>query len=351
MSTSRPEGHHSLPSLLLGLVCALGGAACSRSTDPTGADAAVAVPTTTDATADRTATNPARDRLALAVSAFREGRLFDPSGDNALEHYAAVLALDASNAAAREALSDLFPLALARAEAAAARGDAADASRVLELLASVYPDSGAVASLRERLREPATSAVARETGVGATPGTAAPDPAPAPASMLPSILQESSAEAPSRAPIAAAPAEVAERPAPVEAYADTRTPAPAESSPPAGNRAADVDARPATDPATPANATSRAPTAAATAARLIERVPPDYPPIARQRRIEGWVELEYVVDAAGRVTDVRVLGSHPSRMFEAAAERALRRWRFEPAIRNGVPEASVGRTRIDFTLG
>lgn len=78
---------------------------------------------------------------------------------------------------------------------------------------------------------------------------------------------------------------------------------------------------------------------------------PDYPATARQRRIEGWVELEYVVGPDGRVVDVRVVQSYPTRIFDAAAERALKRWRFEPGRRDGEPTTTVGRTRIDFNLG
>jgi outer membrane biosynthesis protein TonB len=46
-----------------------------------------------------------------------------------------------------------------------------------------------------------------------------------------------------------------------------------------------------------------------------------------------------------------VLDSDPPRVFDVTAERALRRWQFEPASRGGIPTQSMGRTRIEFSPG
>ena len=45
--------------------------------------------------------------------------------------------------------------------------------------------------------------------------------------------------------------------------------------------------------------------------KLVRRIEPDYPEIARQARIEGVVILEATTDVFGRVTGVRVLRSVP----------------------------------------
>ncbi len=67
----------------------------------------------------------------------------------------------------------------------------------------------------------------------------------------------------------------------------------------------------------------------------IERVSPEYPVRARIAGQEGYVELEFGLRADGRVRDVEVSDSWPRRVFDRAAVRAMREWRFDPAsIRN-----------------
>lgn len=56
------------------------------------------------------------------------------------------------------------------------------------------------------------------------------------------------------------------------------------------------------------------------------RVPPVYPEIAKRMKISGAVRLEAVVNAQGKVTDVKeISGNH---MLAIAAEEAVRQWKF-----------------------
>jgi len=64
--------------------------------------------------------------------------------------------------------------------------------------------------------------------------------------------------------------------------------------------------------------------------RIIKRIPPVYPARALLRKTEGWVKLQLLIDTAGEVSDARVLESHPAGIFDAAALKAVRRWRFQP---------------------
>lgn len=81
------------------------------------------------------------------------------------------------------------------------------------------------------------------------------------------------------------------------------------------------------------------------------RVDPDYPPRAKQRGIEGYVDLEFTIGPAGTVEDPRVIGSSPPTVFDRAALRAVRRWRYNPKIENGVPVSRPGiRVRLRFEL-
>ena len=81
------------------------------------------------------------------------------------------------------------------------------------------------------------------------------------------------------------------------------------------------------------------------------RVDPDYPPQAKQRRIEGWVDIEFTIAPTGTVEDPKVIGANPRGVFEQAALRAVRRWRYNPKIENGVAVARAGiRVRLRFEL-
>lgn len=81
------------------------------------------------------------------------------------------------------------------------------------------------------------------------------------------------------------------------------------------------------------------------------RVDPDYPPRAKQRGIEGYVDLEFTIGPTGNVLDPRVIGANPSQVFDQAALRAVRRWRYNPKIENGQAVSRTGvQVRLRFVL-
>lgn len=79
-------------------------------------------------------------------------------------------------------------------------------------------------------------------------------------------------------------------------------------------------------------------------------VPPDltrfYPQAARRRKLGGRTIVALAIDAKGRVVEVNVLRSEPPGLFERAAERAARTFRFTPAQREG--RAVAARTRLEL---
>jgi protein TonB len=81
---------------------------------------------------------------------------------------------------------------------------------------------------------------------------------------------------------------------------------------------------------------------------LIERVEPEYPPLAVRAQVHGVVILEAVVDRQGRVEDVRVLRSIP--LLDKAAIAAVRQWRYSPLLLNGTPERFVLTVTVSFSL-
>jgi len=79
-------------------------------------------------------------------------------------------------------------------------------------------------------------------------------------------------------------------------------------------------------------------------------LPPQYPPAARMRDIEGWVELLFTVTSNGTVADPVVIDSQPGDIFDRAALEAARRWRFRPVSRNGEAIDILARIHINFSL-
>jgi TonB family protein len=83
---------------------------------------------------------------------------------------------------------------------------------------------------------------------------------------------------------------------------------------------------------------------------LVERAPVVYPQDALQREIEGWVDVEFTVDTAGRTRDLTVVGADPRGRFDEAALAAIRGYRFQPFERDGRLFERRVRLRTRFTL-
>ena len=82
--------------------------------------------------------------------------------------------------------------------------------------------------------------------------------------------------------------------------------------------------------------------------RLLRRVEPEYPEIARLVRAAGVVILEATTDTYGRVVDVKVLRSIP--LLDEAAAAAVRQWVYEPMIINGRPRPVTFTVTVRFVL-
>jgi len=72
------------------------------------------------------------------------------------------------------------------------------------------------------------------------------------------------------------------------------------------------------------------------------RVEPEYPPQARQRKLEGWVQVRFTISTAGSVKDAAVVKSSHS-MFERNAIQAVNKWKYQPQLVGGKPAESPDR--------
>jgi len=83
-------------------------------------------------------------------------------------------------------------------------------------------------------------------------------------------------------------------------------------------------------------------------ARLVHRVDPVYPAMARQMRIAGTVELAGVIGADGRIRELRVTSGHPF-LVQAALE-AVRQWVYRPTLLGGQPVEVITTITVVFRL-
>lgn len=83
-------------------------------------------------------------------------------------------------------------------------------------------------------------------------------------------------------------------------------------------------------------------------ARLIHRVIPVYPPLARSMRIEGKVHLAGVIGRDGTMQDLKVVDGHP--LLVRAAVDAVKQWIYRPTLLSGEPVEVITPIEIDFTL-
>lgn len=84
--------------------------------------------------------------------------------------------------------------------------------------------------------------------------------------------------------------------------------------------------------------------------RKLVDVKPVYPPAMRAAGREGVVPLEAIISRDGSVTSVRVLTAQVHPDFAIAAADAVRQWRFDPTLLNGVPVEVVMNVSIEFSL-
>lgn len=102
-------------------------------------------------------------------------------------------------------------------------------------------------------------------------------------------------------------------------------------------------------PKPPASSTSAAAPAVGgqlISAKVISRVDPEYPKLARQAGASGVVELEATISADGKVTNPRVIRGNS--MLQKAAIDAVMQWHYKPAMLNGKPVASPVEIKLNF---
>ena len=81
---------------------------------------------------------------------------------------------------------------------------------------------------------------------------------------------------------------------------------------------------------------------------VIFRIQPTYPPLARQARIQGPVQLRAIISKAGTIERLTVESGHP--MLSGAAIDAVRQWRYRPYLLNDEPVEIETEITVNFVL-
>lgn len=82
--------------------------------------------------------------------------------------------------------------------------------------------------------------------------------------------------------------------------------------------------------------------------RLVKRVEPEYPLLAKASRIKGSVRMEAILTEEGKVADLKLVSGHP--LLVEPAMKAARQWEYEPTYLNDIPAQVILFITVNFTL-
>jgi protein TonB len=246
-----------------------------------------------NADASQRAANDARQtqiRAALDQMSerMRRGALLDPATNSAVSRFREAEQIGPGDAAVRSARENLIAALLTAADSELTAKRVAGSRRLVDAAATLNSSAPGLDVMRRRIDEFGDQQTA--------------------------------------ASVAAAEAARAAESARVQEAAVSRTPAPVAVAP--------VVATPAV--------------VASTSLKLVRSVPPEYPQRALEQLVSGWVEMEFTVGRDGSVKDIAVVNAEPRRTFDAAAQAALRRYRYQPVVRDGETVEQRARIRMRF---
>ncbi|MGA9445948.1 MAG: energy transducer TonB [Candidatus Sulfotelmatobacter sp.] len=85
-----------------------------------------------------------------------------------------------------------------------------------------------------------------------------------------------------------------------------------------------------------------------TEGRLIQKIQPEYPAIARAARIQGQVVLSAIISKTGEIQNLVLVSGHP--MLVPAAIKAVQQFRYRPFLLNGEPVEVETTITVNFQL-
>jgi len=84
------------------------------------------------------------------------------------------------------------------------------------------------------------------------------------------------------------------------------------------------------------------------AAKLVNKITPMYPSLARQTRLSGTVRLHAIIAKDGTIQSLDVVSGPP--LLQASALEAVKQWRYQPTLLNGEPVEVETTIDVIFSL-
>ena len=82
----------------------------------------------------------------------------------------------------------------------------------------------------------------------------------------------------------------------------------------------------------------------------MHRVNPVYPMVAQVEGVQGAVKLLVTVTKEGKVGAVKVARSSGDARLDASAVNAVKQWRYEPAVQDGIAREVNTYATVTFSL-
>jgi protein TonB len=77
-------------------------------------------------------------------------------------------------------------------------------------------------------------------------------------------------------------------------------------------------------------------------------VPPNYPLLAREMKVQGAVSLRALISREGNIQELQIL-SGPG-ILATAAREAVKQWHFKPYLQDGQAVETQARITVNFTI-
>jgi protein TonB len=81
---------------------------------------------------------------------------------------------------------------------------------------------------------------------------------------------------------------------------------------------------------------------------VVTKENPEYPPLARQLKVEGTVQIGVVIDEAGKVEKTEIVSGNP--MLTQPTANAVKHWKFKPFQEDGRAVKAEATLSITFKL-
>ena len=296
--------------------------------------------------------------LVIATARIARGQLLDPAGDSALEYLRRATVLNGSDARVVRGRAALASALLEAARVAIRKDGVDDAGRLIAAAKDVGASAEALTAVDVELSSVARVAAGRRhaewLALVSSRLRAGALTEPAGDSAL-DYLRKVETEAPDAAGLSAAwdewlAAQTARARQAIAArsWAAGETALTAMASAPRGP----VAAAPLREQLETERLQTQYLAAASPASELglLDAPPAVYPPEALRLNLQGWVELEFVVDRTGHLKNIVVVAAEPAGRFDQAALTAVAKYRYAPFERGGHLYERRVRLRIRFTL-